>query len=551
MGSKSWGLLLAIPMLIFSATAIYYLYKKEEDEYDDDVKVRTSRSRTLEVKIPKDTVGVLIGRAGSNIKEIETKSDTRIKFSDDVTDEEFRTCIIRGSNEAVQLAELLIHDCIMSQPLIETFEMWVPKRAMGRIIGKCGESIKTISRASCAKVSADSNSAPNSGENRIILKGTAEQIAVAKSLIEEKVEEDIEMRKKFDERTANRYPRSKPVKALSNVSANVDLSGDTEKHSTEKLESVVSDGSMQIFVSAVSSPKKFWVQVISPKSVKLDHLVDQMTDYYNTPENKELHTIKELDVGQIVAAPFAFDEKWYRAEVCAIKQDDYDPNASKVSLYYVDYGDEGEQPRSNLFQLRTDFLTLHFQAIECCLARVKPREGDSWSTEATDLFEELCHEKLERPLTARVVSYAKADKMRGDREGSPVPCVDLYDPEKEIDVGGELISQGFATPVDSVDSFSSENSSPRKTPTHSRVHSTNQLHDSNNGVSSSNGVDLNKINPVARTSEPSSSSGTFISAETAKTNQTTELKSPKLPPESISEKFLSNEFVSQKAPSQS
>ncbi|XP_039299293.1 tudor and KH domain-containing protein homolog [Nilaparvata lugens] len=455
MGFKSWGLLLAVPMMILSATAIYYLYKQDENEYDEYV--RTTRCTTREVKIPKDTIGVVIGRAGSNIKEIESKSNTRIRFNDDVADDEFRTCVIRGSKESVILAELLIHDFITSQPLIETYEMWVPKNAMGRIIGRGGENIKAITRDSCCKVSADSNRAPGTEENRIILKGTAEQIAVAKSLIEEKVEEEIEMRKTFDERSSNRYPRNKPAKAISNIPANDDMAGAAEKHSTEKLVSVVSDGSMQIFVSAVASPKKFWVQVLSPKSVKLDHLVDQMTDYYNTPENKELHTIKQLEVGQIVAAPFAFDERWYRAEVCGVKQDDYEPSASKVSLYYVDYGDEGEQPAANLYQLRTDFLTLHFQAIECSLARVKPREGGEWSREATDLFEELCHVALWRPLTARVVSYDKADKRRGDREGSPVPAVDLYDPEavptsliynsvRSGDRGGQLTGPPSANP---------------------------------------------------------------------------------------------------------
>lgn len=51
---------------------------------DDPVHgVKTSRATVLEMKIPKNNVGVVIGRAGSNIKEIEQKSDTKINFKDE------------------------------------------------------------------------------------------------------------------------------------------------------------------------------------------------------------------------------------------------------------------------------------------------------------------------------------------------------------------------------------------------------------------------------------------------------------------------------------
>lgn len=44
--------------------------------------VKTSRMKTIEMKIPNSVVGVVIGRAGSNIKEIQEKTDTRINFKD-------------------------------------------------------------------------------------------------------------------------------------------------------------------------------------------------------------------------------------------------------------------------------------------------------------------------------------------------------------------------------------------------------------------------------------------------------------------------------------
>lgn len=81
----------------------------------------------------------------------------------------------------------------------------------------------------------------------------------------------------------------------------------------------------------------------------------------------------QLSVGQLVAAPFTFDGKWYRAEVIEVTEDDYDPDESDVTLLYVDYGDSSALKRKQVFELRTDFLRLRFQAIECSLANVKPR----------------------------------------------------------------------------------------------------------------------------------------------------------------------------------
>lgn len=57
----------------------------------------------------------------------------------------------------------------------------------------------------------------------------------------------------------------------------------------------------------------------------------------------------------------------YRAEVLNVKEEHSEKLAE---LYYVDYGDTDILPCRDLFELRTDYLRLHFQAIECFLARV-------------------------------------------------------------------------------------------------------------------------------------------------------------------------------------
>lgn len=60
----------------------------------------------IDVKIPKESVGVVIGREGSNIKEIQARTDTRINFKDELETETHRVAGIRGLSEDVAYAEV-------------------------------------------------------------------------------------------------------------------------------------------------------------------------------------------------------------------------------------------------------------------------------------------------------------------------------------------------------------------------------------------------------------------------------------------------------------
>lgn len=51
-------------------------------------------------------------------------SDVAVYFIE--LNEEYRTCYIRGTAEAAQMAESLIHEFITTQPIIEVHETWVP-----------------------------------------------------------------------------------------------------------------------------------------------------------------------------------------------------------------------------------------------------------------------------------------------------------------------------------------------------------------------------------------------------------------------------------------
>lgn len=54
---------------------IYLLLKKDtEDELLDNNYIRTSKYKTMEIKIPKDVVRSLIGRNGANIRQLQVST---------------------------------------------------------------------------------------------------------------------------------------------------------------------------------------------------------------------------------------------------------------------------------------------------------------------------------------------------------------------------------------------------------------------------------------------------------------------------------------------
>ncbi|KAL0275257.1 UNVERIFIED_CONTAM: hypothetical protein PYX00_003167 [Menopon gallinae] len=440
----AWGAKAAIVAFAFLGigSIVYFLYRREErNEEEDYISFGGANRKVLEIKVPKDCLPLIIGRGGCKIKEVESATQTKINFRDIAGSTEHSLCVVRGTDDAVLLAEHMIHETIVNQPLIENFEMYVPIQACGRIIGKNGENIRHISRSSNAKIIVENDKlSRDKSECRIIIKGTTEQIQYAKLLVEQKVEEDNTFRNMVKAGAANRSPRHR-AKYMLTGPEEADAK-ETVSHK-ESLVATGSDGLLEVYVSAISDPEKFWVQMMGPSTVALDRLNEQMTDYYSKEENRLLHVLKEVEVDQIVAAPFYNDNKWYRAEVSDIKPDEYDPEESELNLYYVDYGDSALCKKKDVYELRTDFLRLRFQAIECILAKIKPR--GTWSEEAIDLFETLTYTGLWRPMTARVHGYRERP-TRAKREGSPVPCVELYDSQgaATINIAEEMVRNGFA-----------------------------------------------------------------------------------------------------------
>lgn len=424
---KSLATVLGLSLCGISLYIIRRLWHKDEE----DTLMKTANFTTVEFQIPRQVINNVIGKNGSHIKQVEFTSGTRISFRQSGGE---KICVIRGTVEACYFAKSIIKEFIENQPAIETEIIYIPRGVTSKIIGRHGDNINEIKNISGAKITISQDSGDNS-VSKVILQGTLQEICVARGLIQEKIQQLMDLQKVLDMTLAKREPRA-PPKSASNKSTG------TSEYGTGRRESLsdVVDTPFQVYVSALVDPSKFWVQIVGPKATELDRLVEDMTEFYNDYENKSLHFLNTIKKGNLVAAIFKYDKKWYRAEVVSVN------NVKKeAELHYVDYGDTDFVSFGNIMELRTDFLRLHFQAIECYLDGVEP-VGDKWSEEAVDNFEEWTHVAQWEKLGAKIKNYSNGKRQLEDREGSPVPGIELFESVdgRDISIGQKLLDNNYA-----------------------------------------------------------------------------------------------------------
>uniref|UniRef100_A0A3B4UJ33 Tudor and KH domain containing n=1 Tax=Seriola dumerili TaxID=41447 RepID=A0A3B4UJ33_SERDU len=367
--------------------------------------------------------------------------------------------LLQGSKEQILLArcvlENLVTDC---EPLTETLE--VPQTAFGRIIGRGGGSLKLITRTTGAKLSCSKEKTAGPGaKGNVTITGTREEVKQAKELILEKVREDTTVRTKISQSSAlrqrrghtavNQRPDSTEPEAPAGLNNNgphppvknglIHSCGTEEEDNDEEEEeeeipspdlSFQPDEHLEVYVSASENPNHFWIQILGVRSLQLDKLTEEMNRFYNGSDRTQ--RVETIVVGDIVAAPYRDHGTWNRARVLGVL------SSGHVDLYYVDFGDNGELPRDSLCRMRSDFLSLPFQAIECSLAGVRPK-GEAWTEAALDEFERLTYCASWRPLQAKLCSYSHS-------EVSSWPSVKLYvnSEAKTVDIGEELVRLGHA-----------------------------------------------------------------------------------------------------------
>ncbi|KAL6728591.1 hypothetical protein Aduo_010384 [Ancylostoma duodenale] len=189
----------------------------------------------------------------------------------------------------------------------------------------------------------------------------------------------------------------------------------------------------EVVCSSVIDPGHFFLQQPThPSFSSLSHLDMYMIRLYS--QGTDIPDLpKPCQTGLLCAAPVL--GAWFRAVTVS-----YYADTDEVMLRFVDYGGYTRLPRSELRQIRTDLMSLPFQAIECYLAHVQPIDGTwQWGEAAFAHFQKLCMGKV---INATVIGFNVNDK---------VPMVELTvldEENKPIRVDKDLMEHGFAKASD-------------------------------------------------------------------------------------------------------
>ncbi len=157
------------------------------------------------------------------------------------------------------------------------------------------------------------------------------------------------------------------------------------------VQSVVPDFDLRvpIIVTYVASCAEFFCQLLANNS-EFDALKSNLSAFYT--ESGESQVLASPDVGQLCATTFGTDGVWYRAKITAV----YDNDAQ---VFYVDYGNSGTVPLSDVKKLEAQFHNFPLQALKCCLKNFTPADDEGYVT----LFQELVLQHKSEALFEQLV----------------------------------------------------------------------------------------------------------------------------------------------------
>jgi far upstream element-binding protein len=174
---------------------------------------------SLQIMVPDRTVGLIIGRGGETIRDLQERSGCHINIvSENKSVNGLRPVNLIGAPAAARHAKELILEIVDSDsrngnnagaarggrpdsygggggggggggaPDKVNDSIYVPSDAVGMIIGKGGETIREMQNMTGCKINVSQSSGPGEVEREIGLVGSRDAIAQAKRAIEDKVD---------------------------------------------------------------------------------------------------------------------------------------------------------------------------------------------------------------------------------------------------------------------------------------------------------------------------------------------------------------------------
>lgn len=153
----------------------------------------------IEIIIPHAVIGLVIGKGGENIKRIQNETGATVRVDPNTVDEKGnKVCTIVGTKQAVeeahnQVSSVIENAATNKRPRMQTegseqYRMKIPASRTGAIIGKGGETIKSIKLQSGCDIELDKGSKDSgSDESIFIIRGTQDKILKARAMIESRL----------------------------------------------------------------------------------------------------------------------------------------------------------------------------------------------------------------------------------------------------------------------------------------------------------------------------------------------------------------------------
>ncbi|KAL2753421.1 hypothetical protein ACRALDRAFT_2049065 [Sodiomyces alcalophilus JCM 7366] len=188
--------------------------RQQNDQRAESIPLKEGED-CVQIMVPDRTVGLIIGRGGETIRDLQERSGCHINItSENKSINGLRPVNLIGSPEASAQAKDLIMEIVDSDSRGEgqptqrkggrqdqlggaggggghdrmNDTIYVPSEAVGMIIGKGGETIREMQNVTGCKINVAQSSGPGEVQREISLVGSADSISRAKASIEEKVE---------------------------------------------------------------------------------------------------------------------------------------------------------------------------------------------------------------------------------------------------------------------------------------------------------------------------------------------------------------------------
>ena len=192
------------------------------DELIRQSEMTPAGQETLEVPVPRELVGMVIGRNGEQIRKIQTETGVRIQFQPELPGRAIRNAILAGTAEGLPQAKVMVEDIVergrnstkavgqqnhgafgmggmhgagsggmVARSFLghsQVVDITVPASRCGLIIGRHGETIRALQQESGAHIQLNRNAQCGPEEKVFTIGGTPDEIGRAQHLIRSKCE---------------------------------------------------------------------------------------------------------------------------------------------------------------------------------------------------------------------------------------------------------------------------------------------------------------------------------------------------------------------------